>query len=166
MGRTIDISNGKLGRNYIILSTTTIKTMQQFPNMKLHSSLSKALIVSLTVVGANVSLSAIANEVMPPETLNNNVTLPSTISNEPRPTRFTNRPYANIEPFSLAESERDEADPFNVEVDAAAGTPQSEGKDSPFGMIRFPFSTRPQRPDPELETEDSMPDPQNPREAN
>ncbi|NJN74627.1 MAG: hypothetical protein HC799_18470 [Limnothrix sp. RL_2_0] len=140
--------------------------MPQFQKMKLHSSLYKALIVSLTVVGANVSLSAIANEVMAPEVMDSNVSLPNMISNEPRPSRFTNRPYANIEPFSLAESERDGADSFDVEVDAAVHAPRSEGKDSPFGMIRFPFSPRPQRPSPEPGMEDSMPEPQNMRQAN
>lgn len=141
--------------------------MQQFQNMKLHSSsLFQVLLVSLTALGVQISLPAIANEVMAPEVMEKEVTLPSMISNEPRPTRFTNRPYADIEPFTLAESERDEAEGFNLEVDAAVDAPRSEGKDSPFGMIRFPFSTRPQRPDPELETEDSMSEPQNMRQAN
>ena len=121
--------------------------MQQFQNMKSHSSLSQVLFVSLTALGAQISLPAIANEVMAPEVMEEEVTLPNVISNEPRPTRFTNRPYADIEPFTLAESERDEADGFNLEVDAAVDAPRSEGKDSPFGMIRFPFSTRPERPD-------------------
>jgi hypothetical protein len=129
--------------------------MQQFQKMKLHSSLSNALVFSLMALGAQVSMSAIANEVMAqevmtPEAMDNEAMLPSVISNEPRPTRFTNRPYADIEPFSLAESEKDEADAFNLDVDAAVDAPKSESKNSPFGMIRFPFNSRPERPDSEL----------------
>ncbi|MGB2924931.1 MAG: hypothetical protein WBB82_06505 [Limnothrix sp.] len=124
--------------------------------MKLQTSFGKVFLLMLALTGADLSSRAIADEVFINEPLPSNtsnaVVLPEKITNEPIFFRFNNNIYGDVEAYSLAESVKENLEPMRVNVDAAADTPQSEGKDSPLGMIKFPFNNGPAR-DTEAEVE-------------